>query len=416
MDGRDGDGATAFLAEMPPSLGAEPWHGELPSHHAEPAAGHGDAEPSTAGGGGVPAADEWARSPPVEPAAGPPAARTQPEEGEQWAAAAAETAGGTVRTSAGSELISLSPAATASAQGFIDVRPGKRACWQDFGVTEAEAGDAMVTLLRTMTSVPASVGVPSVSATVPSAGTADRQPQQLPWNPAPEMLVSPPTLAAETEWLQSGNPGTGTEWAPKVSATSVEVEENVEWVHCEADGCGKWRILPPYVKAETLPEFYICSMSHWLGPNASCLIPGDVYEAEEGEMEAQEEATPLGARDPMETVARQQHTVYIGDIGDIASSTQYTMATSGSGGGSGRSRGHGRGGGRGGGCGRGRGRGRGRSGGGGSSAQKKVAKATPATRPRGFPRGKRKPGVQITSYGALYMRLLALHKSCPVPM
>ena len=58
-----------------------------------------------------------------------------------------------------------------------------------------------------------------------------------------------------------------------------------EWVQCEEDCCGKWRMLPPCVKADTPLDRCVCSMSHWLGPNASCLIPGDADEPEEEEMD-----------------------------------------------------------------------------------------------------------------------------------
>ena len=54
------------------------------------------------------------------------------------------------------------------------------------------------------------------------------------------------------------------------AADSLETQD--EWVQCEE--CEKWRILPPHVKSDSLPDRYICSMSHWAA--LSCLIPGDV--------------------------------------------------------------------------------------------------------------------------------------------
>ena len=37
--------------------------------------------------------------------------------------------------------------------------------------------------------------------------------------------------------------------------------EPVEWAQCEAKGCGKWRVLPPHVKADMLPDQFRCSFS-----------------------------------------------------------------------------------------------------------------------------------------------------------
>ena len=58
----------------------------------------------------------------------------------------------------------------------------------------------------------------------------------------------------------------------------------VEWVQCEHASCGKWRRLPPDIKADQLPDSWTCSMNTWNKEQASCDAP------QEAEHEAQEAA------------------------------------------------------------------------------------------------------------------------------
>ena len=62
----------------------------------------------------------------------------------------------------------------------------------------------------------------------------------------------------------------------------------VEWVQCEHASCGKWRRLPPDIKADTLPDSWTCSMNTWNKEQASCDAP------QEAEHEAQEAAAGSG--------------------------------------------------------------------------------------------------------------------------
>jgi hypothetical protein len=44
-------------------------------------------------------------------------------------------------------------------------------------------------------------------------------------------------------------------------ADSGSTAEQVEWVQCEAPGCGKWMELPSHVRAASLPEVFVCALA-----------------------------------------------------------------------------------------------------------------------------------------------------------
>ena len=68
----------------------------------------------------------------------------------------------------------------------------------------------------------------------------------------------------------------------------------VEWVQCEHDSCGKWRRLPPDIKADELPDSWTCSMNTWNKEQASCDAPQEAeHEAQEAAAAEQQES--LGA-------------------------------------------------------------------------------------------------------------------------
>eukprot|EP01050_Picozoa_sp_SAG11_P014177 SAG11_NODE_1718_length_4382_cov_2.032687_3_plen_713_part_00 len=65
---------------------------------------------------------------------------------------------------------------------------------------------------------------------------------------------------------------------PEQSATDAVDEPSPagveeEWVQCEAEGCGKWRLLPPNVSADKLPDVFFCAMNYWKPADASCDVP-----------------------------------------------------------------------------------------------------------------------------------------------
>eukprot|EP01052_Picozoa_sp_SAG31_P006362 SAG31_NODE_292_length_18283_cov_10.859859_5_plen_385_part_00 len=55
--------------------------------------------------------------------------------------------------------------------------------------------------------------------------------------------------------------------------TSGELATGDEWVQCEAPNCGKWRLLPPHIRAADLPEVFQCSMNFWNRSEANCSAP-----------------------------------------------------------------------------------------------------------------------------------------------
>ena len=59
----------------------------------------------------------------------------------------------------------------------------------------------------------------------------------------------------------------------KEAAESTAMELDQEWMHCEALGCGKWRLLPPSIRAEDLPDVFQCHMNYWDKRETSCADP-----------------------------------------------------------------------------------------------------------------------------------------------
>ena len=58
-----------------------------------------------------------------------------------------------------------------------------------------------------------------------------------------------------------------------INQTKEDDSGTVEWVQCEAAGCGKWRLLPPSVKACDLPSRFECPMNFWNPEHSSCAAP-----------------------------------------------------------------------------------------------------------------------------------------------
>jgi hypothetical protein len=48
-----------------------------------------------------------------------------------------------------------------------------------------------------------------------------------------------------------------------VSHSDSEDDGTDEWVQCEAPGCGKWLLLPPHVRAASVPERFVCALNTW---------------------------------------------------------------------------------------------------------------------------------------------------------
>eukprot|EP01043_Picozoa_sp_COSAG02_P034810 COSAG02_NODE_2456_length_8812_cov_2.849535_3_plen_428_part_00 len=70
----------------------------------------------------------------------------------------------------------------------------------------------------------------------------------------------------------------------------------IDWVQCEEEGCGKWRMLPPHVEANELPDRFVCSIAHWL-PRPSCVVPGD----DEDNWEDMEDSDNSGTEDTVDS-------------------------------------------------------------------------------------------------------------------
>ena len=75
--------------------------------------------------------------------------------------------------------------------------------------------------------------------------------------------------------------------SPPVPSDTTQIvvhgDHSVQWVQCEAVGCGKWRRLPPGVVSTELPQVFECFMAHWMDP-ATCEVPED-QESEEEEQQ-----------------------------------------------------------------------------------------------------------------------------------
>eukprot|EP01052_Picozoa_sp_SAG31_P019656 SAG31_NODE_1444_length_8321_cov_2.478716_6_plen_363_part_00 len=71
-----------------------------------------------------------------------------------------------------------------------------------------------------------------------------------------------------------GQPNRDESTAQQCRTKNVDDESGtVEWVQCEAPGCGKWRLLPSTVKAKDLPAQFNCAMNFWNPEESSCAVP-----------------------------------------------------------------------------------------------------------------------------------------------
>ncbi len=105
--------------------------------------------------------------------------------------------------------------------------------------------------------------------------------RQRPEESDPALAKQPQDAAGPEKVLQTTASATadGTQETCETKRVDRERDNNaklakIDWVQCEGEGCGKWRMLPPHVEANELPDRFVCSMAHWL-PRPSCVVPGD---------------------------------------------------------------------------------------------------------------------------------------------
>ena len=100
-------------------------------------------------------------------------------------------------------------------------------------------------------------------------------------------------LDSDGESSDDDAPVAGLRGSKEAAASPEGTATEQEWVQCEAPGCGKWRLLPPSICAEDLPEVFQCQMNYWDKKEASCAAPevpqADAEDASEAAAASEEE-------------------------------------------------------------------------------------------------------------------------------